>query len=78
MDLFGKIKISTALVFVLLWGFVNPVFSETERTEDIRKLLKVSGILDQLTYMQDSLLNNVSMKNVLDGLQSIGRAKGNG
>jgi len=61
MDLFGKIKISTALVFVLLWGFVNPVFSETERTEDIRKLLKVSGILDQLTYMQDSLLNNVSM-----------------
>lgn len=61
MGLFGKIKITIVLVLALLGGFVNPVFSETEKTEDIRKLLKVSGILDQLIYMQDSLLNNVSM-----------------
>ena len=61
MRLFGKIKITIVLVLALLGGFVNPVFSETEKTEDIRKLLKVSGILDRLSYMQESLLNNVSM-----------------
>jgi uncharacterized protein len=61
MKLFIKVKIITAGLLVLLCGFVGPVFSETERTADIRKLLKVSGILDQLDYMQDSLMNNVSM-----------------
>jgi uncharacterized protein len=54
-------KIITVFLLVLLCGLANPVFSETEKTEDIRKLLKVSGILDQLDYMQDSLMNNVSM-----------------
>lgn len=54
-------KIITVFLFVLLCGLANPVFSATEKTEDIRKLLKVSGILDQLDYMQDSLMNNVSM-----------------
>ncbi len=56
-------KITTVVLLVLLWVIANPVFSETssEKEKDIRKLLKVSGILDQLTYMQDSLLNSVSL-----------------
>ncbi|MBT5552132.1 MAG: DUF2059 domain-containing protein [Nitrospina sp.] len=61
MRLFYKMKISTVFFLVLLCANVTPVFSETERTADIRKLLKVSGILDRLDYMQDSLMNNVSM-----------------
>lgn len=56
-----KITAGVVTLFVLLWITANPVFSETEKAEDIKKLLKVSGILDQLVYMQDSLLNNVSM-----------------
>ena len=61
MRLFDMRKITTVFLLVLLCGSVNPVYSETEKTEDIRKLLKVSGILDRLSYMQESLLNNVSM-----------------
>jgi uncharacterized protein len=61
MRSFSKIIIATVLLSVLLWSIVTPVFSETERKQDIRKLLKVSGILDQLSYMEDSLMNNVSM-----------------
>jgi uncharacterized protein len=56
-----KITAGILTLVVLLWITANPVFSETEKAEDIRKLLKVSGILDQLVYMHDSLLNNVSM-----------------
>jgi uncharacterized protein len=56
-----KITAGVLTLVVLLWITANPVFSETEKAEDIRKLLKVSGILDQLVYMHDSLLNNVSM-----------------
>jgi len=61
MRLFDMRKTITVFLLVLLSGTVNPVFAETKKTEDIRKLLKVSGILGQLDYMQDSLMNNVSM-----------------
>ena len=61
MRLFDMRKITTVFLLVLLCGSVNPVYSETEKTEDIRKLLKVSGILDRLSYMQESLLSNISM-----------------
>ena len=61
MELFYKKKIITVFLLVLLWGTVNPVYSETEKVRDIKRLLEVSGILDQLSYMQESLLNNVSM-----------------
>ena len=61
MELFDKKKIITVFLLVLLWGTVNPVYSETEKERDIKKLLEVSGILDRLSYMQESLLNNVSM-----------------
>lgn len=50
------------VLFVLLFlTTANPVFSETSKEKDIRRLLQVSGILDQLTYMQETLLNNISM-----------------
>ncbi len=61
MELFDKKKIITVFLLVLLWGTVNPVYSETEKERDIKRLLDVSGILDRLSYMQESLLNNVSM-----------------
>ena len=61
MELFDKKKIITVFLLVLLWGTVNPVYSETEKVRDIKRLLEVSGILDRLSYMQESLLNNVSM-----------------
>lgn len=54
--------ISAIVLLVLLFlTAANPVFSETSKEKDIRRLLKVSGILDQLTYMQETLLNNISM-----------------
>ena len=61
MELFDKKKIITVFLLVLLWGTVNPVYSDTEKERDIKRLLEVSGILDRLSYMQESLLNNVSM-----------------
>ena len=61
MELFDKKKIITVFLLVLLWGTVNPVYSETKKVRDIKRLLEVSGILDRLSYMQESLLNNVSM-----------------
>ena len=61
MELFDKKKIITVFLLVLLWGTVNPVYSETEKVRDIKRLLEVSCILDRLSYMQESLLNNVSM-----------------
>ena len=39
----------------------NPVFSQTEKEKDIIKLLDVSGIREQLSYMQDTLMNSMSM-----------------
>ena len=54
--------ISAMVLFVLLFlTTANPVFSESSKEKDIRRLLQVSGILDQLTYMQETLLNNISM-----------------
>ena len=54
-------KLITMLLLALLFFNANPVISETSKERDIRKLLQVSGILEQLTYMQDTLLNNISI-----------------
>ena len=56
-------KIITVTLFILLCVTVSPVFSEaaTEKEKDIKKLLQASGILDQLSYMEDTLMNSVSM-----------------
>ena len=56
-------KIITVALLILLCVTASPVFSEasSEKEKDIKNLLKASGILDQLTYMQDTLLNSVSM-----------------
>ena len=56
-----KNSIWLALLLVLLEVIANPVFSETEKERDIKKLLEVSGILRQLSYMEDTLMNSVSM-----------------
>ncbi len=65
MGIFNRRKKTAWLVFVLvlLWCVPNPVFPETssEKERDIKRLLEVSGILSQLTYMQDTLLNSLSM-----------------
>ena len=49
------------LIIVFLVTTVKPVFSETEKEKDIIRLLEVSGIRKQLTYMQDTLMNSMSM-----------------
>ena len=49
------------LIIVFLITTVKPVFSETEKERDIIRLLEVSGIRKQLTYMQDTLMNSMSM-----------------
>ena len=56
-----KNSIWLALLLVLLEVTANPVFPETEKERDIKKLLEVSGILRQLSYMEDTLMNSVSM-----------------
>jgi len=63
MRLFDKKKKSVwlSLLLVLLAATANPVFSETEKEKDIKKLLEVSGILKQLSYMEDTLMNSVSL-----------------
>ena len=61
MELLDKKKIITVFLLVLLWGTVNPVYSEPEKERDIKRLLEVSGILDRLSHIQESLLKNVSM-----------------
>ena len=48
-------------IIVVLILTANPVFSETEKEKDIVKLLEVSGIRKQLSYMQDTLMNSMSM-----------------
>jgi len=57
----NKNSIGLVLFFVLLGAIANPAFSETEKEKDIEKLLEVSGILSQLTYMEDTLMNSMSM-----------------
>ena len=49
------------LIIIFLITTVKPVFSETEKERDIIRLLEVSGIRKQLTYMQDTLMNSMSM-----------------
>ena len=49
------------LIIVFLITTVKPAFSETEKERDIIRLLEVSGIRKQLTYMQDTLMNSMSM-----------------
>ena len=49
------------LTIVFLIITVKPVFSETEKERDIIRLLDVSGIRKQLSYMQDTLMNSMSM-----------------
>ncbi len=63
MKIYNKKKslIRWVLVIVLLGASVNPAFSETEKEKDIKKLLESSGIVKQLSYMQDTLLNSMSM-----------------
>lgn len=63
MKNFDKKLIVSLFILLLSFGVVTQVFanSSSQKEKDIKKLLKVSGILDQLTYMQDSLLNSVSM-----------------
>ena len=56
-----KNSIWLMVLFFLLGVTANPAFSETEKEKDIEKLLEVSGILSQLTYMQDTLMNSMSM-----------------
>ena len=55
-----KLISALVLLFLLFLTAANPVFSETSKEKDIRRLLQVSGILEQLTYMQETLLNNIS------------------
>ena len=61
MRCYRKMISAMVLLILLFLTAANPVFSETSKEKDIRRLLKVSGILDQLTYMQETLLNNISM-----------------
>ena len=63
MKKYNKKKSLIWLIFVsiLLILNVKPVFSETEKERDIIRLLEVSGIRKQLTYMQDTLMNSMSM-----------------
>ncbi|MBT5471959.1 MAG: DUF2059 domain-containing protein [Nitrospina sp.] len=56
-----KSLIGVILVFSLIVTTVSPAVSETDKEKDIKKLLEVSGILSQLSYMQDTLLNSISM-----------------
>ena len=56
-----KNSIWLVVLFFLLGAIVNPAFSETEKEKDIKNLLEVSGILSQLTYMEDTLMNSMSM-----------------
>ena len=57
----NKKSICLVVLFFLLGVIANSAFSETEKEKDIKKLLEVSGILNQLTYMEDTLMNSMSM-----------------
>ena len=58
--------VGTALAVLLCLTFINPALGVTPKfgntkTEDIRRLLKVSGIHDQLHIVKNNLLNQYSM-----------------
>ena len=61
MKKFFKNNLCLAVALIVL--FTTPVQAETptKKSADIRKLLVVSGILGQLTYMQTKLLNSYSI-----------------
>ena len=61
MKLSKKNKSLVWLVLFFLLEGVAPAFSESEKEKDIKKLLEVSGILRQLSYMQDTFMNSVSI-----------------
>jgi hypothetical protein len=58
-----KILRVLCLATVVLFLHISPLIAEptTEKTRDIKTLLEVSGIKDQLVYMRDSLLNSYSL-----------------
>ncbi len=51
------------LVAIVIFLHISPVMAETasEKSRDIKTLLEVSGIKDQLVYMRESLLNSYSL-----------------
>ena len=51
------------LIWLVLFFLLNavPVFSETEKEKDIKKLLEVSGILRVLSNKQETFINSVSI-----------------
>lgn len=57
----GNNLIWAVVLIIFLGGTARPVCSETEKEKDIKKLLEVSGILKQLSYMQNTLMNSISM-----------------
>jgi hypothetical protein len=64
-NLYSKIA-GSAVAVLLCLTFVNHAFGVTPpfgntKAEDIRKLLKVSGIHDQLNIVKNNLLNQYSM-----------------
>ena len=61
MKLFVKKKNLIWLVLFLLLLNAVPVFSETEKEKDIKKLFEVSGILRVLSNKQETFMNSVSM-----------------
>ena len=61
MKLFIKKKNLIWLVLFFLLLNVVPVFSETEKEKDIKKLFEVSGILRVLSDKQETFMNSVSM-----------------
>ena len=61
MKLSKKNKSLVWLVLIFLLAGVAPAFSESEKEKDIKKLLEVSGILRQLSYMRDTFMNSVSI-----------------
>ena len=58
---YKKIVTVVFLILILVSTISTYAYATSEKEKDIKKLLKVSGILDQLTYMQDTLVNSVSM-----------------
>ena len=61
MKLFKNKKIFIWLVLFFLLLNAAPVFSESEKEKDIKKLLEVSGILRVLSNKQETFLNSVAM-----------------
>ncbi len=57
----GWMKVTAVALLMLGWVFSStPLWAESSpgKIQDIRKLLKLSGIEDQLSYMKDGLLNS--------------------